>query len=426
MLDIKLVRENAAQVIKQLGRRGGEDFGLEAVISQDAQRRGMTTASEELLKTRNEMSRKIGEMKKTGGDTEALQAQVREMGDSIKGYEEKLREIEDKIRFSLLCVPNIPNDATPDGKSEADNVEIRRWGTPSELGFAPKSHVELGESLGVLDFPRAAKLSGARFSLYRGAGARLERALINFMLDLHINERGYTEILPPYMVTSETMTGTGQLPKFSQELFKLEGRDLWLIPTAEVPVTNMYAGEILDGEQLPIKMAAHTPCFRSEAGSYGKDTTGLIRQHQFNKVELVKIVKPEDSEAELESLTADAEEILKRLNLPYRVIALCAGDLGFSSARTYDLEVWIPSQGRYREISSCSNFTDYQARRMNLKFKRDKKAKAEFAHTLNGSGLAVGRTVVAIMENCQQADGSITIPEALRPYMGGMERIGKG
>jgi seryl-tRNA synthetase len=424
MLDIRLIRETPDAVKAVLSRRGGADYGIDSVISLDAGRRDIQRVNEDLLRQRNEMSKTIGELKKAGQDTQTLQAQMRSAGDVIKANETKLGELENDLRQRLLLMPNLPHPATPDGKSEADNVEIRGWGAIPAIP-SPKSHVELGEELGILDFKRAAKLSGARFALYRGAGALLERALINFMLDLHTRERGYTEVLPPFMVTSETMTGTGQLPKFAADLFKLEGADLWLIPTAEVPLTNIHAGEILENENLPVKTVAHTPCFRSEAGSYGKDTTGLIRQHQFNKVELVKLVRPEDSEAELESLTADAEEVLKRLGLAYRVLALCAADLGFSSARTYDLEAWIPSQNKYREISSCSMFTDFQARRMNLRFRRDKKAKPEFVHTINGSGLAVGRTVVAILENYQNPDGSVTIPSALRPYMGGLETIRK-
>lgn len=424
MLDIRLIRETPDAVKTALARRGGADYGIDAVISLDAERRDIQRRNEDLLRQRNEISKKIGELKKAGQDTGDIQSEMRSAGDVIKANETKLNELENDLRQRLLTTPNLPHPATPDGKSEEDNVEIRRWGAIPAMP-SPKSHVELGEELGILDFKRAAKLSGARFALYRGAGALLERALISFMLDLHTRERGYTEVLPPFMVTSETMTGTGQLPKFSADLFKLEGADLWLIPTAEVPLTNIHAGEILENENLPLKTVAHTPCFRSEAGSYGKDTTGLIRQHQFNKVELVKVVRPEESDAELESLTADAEEVLKRLGLSYRVMELCAGDLGFSSSRTYDLEVWIPSQNKYREISSCSTFTDFQARRMNLRFRRDRKAKPEFVHTLNGSGLAVGRTVVAILENFQNPDGSVTIPPPLRPYMGGLETIRK-
>lgn len=424
MLDIRLIRDTPDVVKALLSRRGGADYGIDAVISLDAQRRDIQRNNEELLRQRNEMSKKIGELKKAGQDTQTLQAQMRSAGDVIKVNETKLGELENELRQRLLVTPNLPHPATPDGKSEDDNVEIRSWGAIPTIP-SPKSHVEIGEELGILDFKRAAKLSGARFALYRGAGALLERALINFMLDLHTREHGYTEVLPPFMVTSETMTGTGQLPKFAADLFKIEGTDLWLIPTAEAPLTNIHAGEILENENLPLKAVAHTPCFRSEAGSYGKDTTGLIRQHQFNKVELVKLVRPEDSEAELESLTENAEEVLKRLGLAYRVVALCSADLGFSSARTYDLEAWVPSQNKYREISSCSMFTDFQARRMNLRFRRDKKAKPEFVHTINGSGLAVGRTVVAILENFQNPDGSVTIPPALRPYMGGLETIRK-
>jgi seryl-tRNA synthetase len=424
MLDIRLIRETPDTVKAVLSRRGGADYGIDAINGLDAERRDIQRGNEDLLRQRNEMSKKIGELKKSGQDTQALQAQVRSAGDVIKASEAKLGELENDLRQRLLVIPNLPDPAAPEGESEEDNVEIRRWGAIPAIP-SPKSHVELGEELGILDFKRAAKLSGARFALYRGAGALLERALISFMLDLHTRERGYTEVLPPFMVTSETMTGTGQLPKFAADLFKLEGADLWLIPTAEVPLTNIHAGEILENENLPLKTVAHTPCFRSEAGSYGKDTTGLIRQHQFNKVELVKLARPEDSGSELESLTADAEEVLKRLGLAYRVMELCSADLGFSSARTYDLEVWVPSQNKYREISSCSMFTDFQARRMNLRFRRDRNAKPEFVHTINGSGLAVGRTVVAILENFQNPDGSVTIPPSLRPYMGGLEIIRK-
>ena len=331
--------------------------------------------------------------------------------------------MERDIRSRLLCIPNLPDESVPDGSDESANVQIRIWGAPRSFSFTPKSHVELGEKLGILDFGRAVKLAGARFALYLGAGATMERGLVNFMVDTHTGKHGYTEVAPPYMVRSCVMTGTGQLPKFADDLFKIENSDHWLIPTAEAPVTNIHSGEILDEESLPASYVAYTPCFRAEAGSYGRDTVGLIRQHQFNKVELVKLVKPENSQEQLAKLTGHAERILQLLNIPYRVVILCGGDLGFSSAKTYDIEAWIPSQNRYREISSCSWFTDYQARRMNLRFRRGKKSKPEFVHTLNGSGLAVGRTVVAIMENYQNADGSIEVPPALRPYMGGLDVI---
>lgn len=420
MLDIRLIREDPERIERRLARRGGA-FGIGALVEMDGKRRTLARRVEALNRTRNEASKKIGLLKKAGGDTANPQAEVKRVGEELKELEGALKGAEEELSTLLLNIPNVPLDSVPEGADESANAEMRSWGVRPEFPFEPKSHAELGEALGILDFQRAAKLSGARFALYRGAGAQLERALINFMLDFHTRERGYTEILPPFMVNTRTMTGTGQLPKFADDLFRIEGADYWLIPTAEVPLTNIYSGEILDGDGLPVRMTAWTPCFRSEAGSYGKDTTGLIRQHQFNKVELVKIVKPEESEAELEGLTADAEEILRRLGLPHRVVALCAGDLGFSAAKTYDIEVWVPSQGRYREISSCSTFTDFQARRMNMRFRRAPGGKPEFPHTLNGSGLAVGRTVVAILENFQKEDGSVEVPGALRPYMGGLE-----
>lgn len=423
MLDIRLIREDPETVKRKLARRGGGAFGIGALVEMDGKRRALAREVEELNRTRNETSKKIGQLKKAGEDTAKMQAEVKKIGEELKEREGRLKGVEEELSTLLLNVPNIPLDSVPEGADESANVEIRSWGERPEFTFEPKPHSELGEALGILDFQRAAKLSGARFALYHDGGALLERALINFMLDFHTRERGYTEILPPFMVNTKTMTGTGQLPKFADDLFKIEGADYWLIPTAEAPLTNIYADEILSGDGLPMKMTAWTPCFRSEAGSYGKDTTGLIRQHQFNKVELVKITPPEESEAELESLTADAEEILRRLGLPYRVVTLCAGDLGFSAAKTYDIEVWVPSQGRYREISSCSTFTDFQARRMNMRFRRARGSRPEFPHTLNGSGLAVGRTLVAILENFQKEDGSVEIPGALRPYMGGLELL---
>jgi len=348
---------------------------------------------------------------------------MKEVSGRIKELDGELREVEESLEGLLLTVPNIPHAATPVGASEEENVEVRQWGTPGSFDFEVQDHVDIGAGLGILDFERASKLSGARFSLLKGAGARLERALINFMLDLHTTEHGYQETLPPFLVSRQTMTGTGQLPKFEDDLFHTEDVDLFLIPTAEVPVTNIHRDEILGADELPLCYTAFTPCFRKEAGSHGRDTRGLIRQHQFNKVELVKFVKPEDSDTELEKLLGNAETVLQKLGLPYRVVDLCTGDIGFSAARTFDIEVWLPAQNCYREISSCSTFTDFQARRANIRFRREPKAKPEFVHTLNGSGLAVGRTLVAILENFQQADGSVIIPEALRPYMGGMEKI---
>jgi seryl-tRNA synthetase len=348
---------------------------------------------------------------------------MREVSQKIKGMDEELKLVDEELNGFLLTVPNLPDPATPLGISESDNVLVRTWGEPGSYSFTPKPHWEIGEELGILDFECGAKLTGARFTVYRGAGARLERALINFMLDLHTGSHGYLEILPPFMVNSESMTATGQLPKFEEDLFKLKDSDFYLIPTAEVPVTNIHRGEILKKGDLPICYAAYTPCFRREAGSYGKDTRGLIRQHQFNKVELVKFTHPSESSAELEKLTQNAEKVLQLLQLPYRVMALCSGDIGFSASKTYDIEVWLPGQSCYREISSCSTFGDFQARRAGIRFREEEKSKPEFVHTINGSGLAVGRTLVAILENGQQADGSIVIPELLRPYMGGLERI---
>ncbi len=423
MLDIKQIRENPESIEAGLLKRGNVDYGIGKLIALDKERRDLLQMADDLKKLRNDASREIGAKKKAGENTDEAQARVKETGEKIKSHDDRIKEIDSEVRQILFNIPNVPDESVPEGADENANVEIRKFGEIPKFDFVPKPHHELGEALGILDFKRAAKLSGARFVLYKGAGALLERALINFMLDMHINEHGYTEVAPPYMVSAETMTGTGQLPKFADDLFKIEGRDLWLIPTAETPVTNIYAGEILNGDDLPLKMVAYTPCFRSEAGSYGRDTTGLIRQHQFNKVELVKITKPEDSINELEKLTSNAEEVLKRLQLPYRVVTLCSGDLGFSAAKTYDIEVWVPSQNTYREISSCSTFVDYQARRMGMRFRREAKGKPEFPHTINGSGLAVGRTVVAILENMQEADGSVRVPAALSPYMGGLDKI---
>ena len=428
MLDLRFVRENGEQVKASLARRGIK-LDLTEFLALDAKRRTAQQEIEILRRKRNEVSEEIGKLKKSGQPAEDKVAEMRAVGDSITALEAGIREQEDAQRNILLMIPNLPHATVPDGKDENDNVEVRRWSPqgeePPKFSFEPKPHWDLAEYLDIIDFDRAAKITGARFALYKGMGARLERALINFMLDLHTTEHGYREVLPPFMVNKTSMTATGQLPKFEEELFKVENGTYYLIPTAEVPVTNIHQDEVLPEESLPVRYTAWTPCFRREAGSYGKDTRGLIRQHQFNKVELVKFAKPETSYDELEKLTANAEEVLKRLGLAYRVIMLCSGDIGFSAAKTYDIEVWLPAQNKYREISSCSNFEDFQARRGNIRYKPKGGKKTELLHTLNGSGLAVGRTVVAILENYQQPDGSIMIPEVLRPYMGGAERIVK-
>ena len=426
MLDFKLVRENTEQVRAAIRRRGSE-LDLTEFLALDVKRRAAQQELETLRRKRNEVSEEIGRLKKAGKPAEDKVAEMRAEGEAITALENSGREAEEAQRNILLVIPNLPHASVPDGKNEDDNVEIRRWspqgGEPPKFSFEPKPHWDIAEYLDIIDFERAAKIAGARFALYKGMGARLERALINFMLDLHTTEHGYLEVLPPFMVNKKSMTATGQLPKFEEELFKVENGAYYLIPTAEVPVTNIHQDEILPEESLPVRYTACTPCFRREAGSYGKDTRGLIRQHQFNKVELVKFAKPEDSYDELEKLTGNAEEVLKRLGLAYRVIALCTGDLGFSAAKTYDIEVWLPSQNKYREISSCSNFEDFQARRGNIRYRPKGGKKTEFVHTLNGSGLAVGRTVVAILENFQQPDGTVIIPEALRKYLGGADRI---
>jgi seryl-tRNA synthetase len=424
MLDKNFVRENLDLVRSRLASRGG-DYQLEELIAADAEWKRVVLQTEELRRQRNEASERIGKMKKAGEDTSAQQSRVKEISSEIRSLEEKLRIFEERLNSLLHGIPNLPHASVPSGKDETANVEVRRWGVPPKFAFQPLDHVDLGTNLGILDLERAAKITGTRFSLLLGTGARLERALISFMLDVHTREHGYREALPPFVANSASLFGTGNLPKFAQDLFKLEGTDYYLIPTAEVPLTNIYRDEVLEGSSLPQKFAAYTPCFRSEAGAYGKDTRGLIRQHQFNKVELVKFTDPATSYDELESLTRDAESILQRLQLPYRVVALSTGDLGFSSAKTYDLEVWIPSQDCYREISSCSNFEAFQARRANIRF-RSADGKRHHVHTLNGSGLAIGRTWLAILENYQQEDGSVVVPEALRPYLGGMELIRKG
>ena len=422
MLELKFVRSKLGD-IKEMIKTRGYDLDISRFETLDQERRGKLSVLEELRHQRNRVSEDIAAMKKRGEDASNIIAEMKEVSSEIKEKEKELPGILEELNDLLMVIPNIPDESVPVGKDENDNPVIRTWGKIREVDFAPRPHWDIGEGLGVLDFECAAKLAGSRFALYRGAGAKLERALISFMLDIHTNEHDYTEILPPFMVNAASMVGTGQLPKFKEDLFKVEGWDLYLIPTAEVPVTNIHRDETLAGEDLPIYYVAYTPCFRSEAGSYGKDTRGLIRQHQFNKVEMVKFVRPEESYDELEKLTRNAEEILRRLELPYRVVSLCTGDLGFSAAKTYDLEVWLPGQDLYREISSCSNFTDFQARRAGIRFKRGDGKGTELVHTLNGSGLAVGRTLVAILENYLQGDGSVAIPEALKPYMGGMESI---
>ncbi len=422
MLEIKFVRQNLDLVQNAIAKRG-KVADIEGFKRYDENMRLILTEIEELRHQRNVVSEQIAALKKNGGDSNTLVFEMRNVSAKIKNLDSCLSEDEDKINKILLELPNIPNSSVPEGKDSSDNLAIKMVGRKPAFGFEPKNHWEIGEYLKIFDFDRASKITGARFPLYFGAGAKLERALINFMVDIHTTEHGYTEVLPPFIVNKQSMTSTGQLPKFAEDLFKLEGWDYYLIPTAEVPVTNIHQNEILDGEMLPILYTAYTPCFRSEAGSYGKDTKGLIRQHQFNKVELVKFSKPETSYDELEALLNNAETILKRLGLSYQVVCLCTGDLGFSAAKTYDIEVWMPAQGVYREISSCSNFENFQARRGNIRFKRKGKKGTEFVHTLNGSGLAVGRTVAAILENYQQEDGSVIIPENLKPYMGGLERI---
>jgi seryl-tRNA synthetase len=421
MLDLNFVRDNFALVEEKLRQRGMnpaealKDFG-----AIDTERRQAITQNETLQARRNRASEEIGKLKKAGQDASALLQETKDLREQIQEAEKRANEADSRLREILTAIPNLPHESVPVGKNADDNVEARRWGTPPQFDFKAKPHWELGEQLGVLDLETAAKISGARFAVYWDLGARLERALANFMLDLHTGEHGYMEVLPPYLVNSESMYGTGQLPKFAQDLFKVPHgeRDLWLIPTAEVPVTNLYRDEVIEGARLPISLTAYTPCFRSEAGSYGKDVRGIIRQHQFQKVELVKFARPETSYDELEKLTRNAEAVLQKLGLHYRVVSLCTADMGFSSAKTYDIEVWLPGQNLFREISSCSNFEAFQARRANIRFRPEGKNKTELVHTLNGSALAVGRTWVAIVENYQQADGSVRIPEALQPYMG--------
>lgn len=419
MLDLKMLRSNTEEVKAAMQNRG-EDFDIsqiDEVIALDEEKRGILVKVEELKARRNQESKKVPQLKKAGEDVTAIMEDMRKIGEEIKAYDDKVSEINEKINYIMLRIPNIPNDQVPEGGSDEDNLEIKRWGEPTKFDFEPKAHWDIGTGLDILDFERAGKITGSRFALYKDLGARLERSVINYFLNTH-TKNGYKELFVPFMVNRDSMTGTGQLPKFEEDAFKLKDQDYFLIPTAEVPVTNMYRDEVLRGDELPIKHVAYSACFRSEAGSAGRDTRGLIRQHQFNKVELVKFAKPEDSYKELDLLVQDAERVLQGLGLPYRIVRICKGDLGFTAALKYDIEVWMPSYNRYVEISSCSNFEDFQARRAGIRFKRDKKSKAEYVHTLNGSGLAVGRTLAAILENYQQSDGSVVVPEVLRPYMG--------
>ncbi len=425
MLDVKFIRDNAGLIREKLLQRGTE-FDLERLLKLDAERRRLLVDVEQWRRKKKLLSQQVRETRasEAGGDDAAgLMTRSREISIALKESEDRLQVIEDEVQNLLLLIPNTPHASVPVGRNPEENVEVRRWGTLRAFDYEPRPHWEIGEDLGILDLARAARLAGARFPLLKGEGALLERALINFMLDLHVREHGYTEVFPPLLVSGESMTATGQLPKFSQELFKTADDPYWLIPTAEVSVTNIHREEILESGTLPLSYVAYTPCFRREAGSYGKDTRGIIRQHQFNKVELVKFAEPAKSYEALEQLTADAEEILKQLGLPYRMVVLCTGDLGFAASKTYDLEVWFPSQTVYREVSSCSNFEDFQARRAGIRYRAGPGAKAQFVHTLNGSGLAIGRTWAAILENYQEADGSVTIPEVLRPYMRGLEKI---
>ena len=417
MLDLKFVRDNLALVEQALKNRNAS-VDLSEFIGLDKKRRELLVEVEALKSRRNTVSLEVSRLKKEKQNAEALIVEMRGVGDRISVLDAEVKAIEGKLTAILTYIPNVPHSSVPVGADEESNPEVRRWGEPRKFDAEPLAHWEIGEKLGILDFERGGKVSGARFTFYKGLGSRLERSLISFMIDLHTQEHGYTEFFPPFIVNKESMFGTGQLPKFAEDMFKLEGYDYYLIPTAEVPITNLHRGEILDGKDLPLYYTAYSACFRAEAGAAGRDTRGLIRQHQFNKVEMVKFTKPEESYDELEKLTLNAEKVLQRLELPYRTILLCTGDMGFSSAKTYDLEVWLPSANRYREISSCSNFEDFQARRAEIKFRREPKAKPEYVHTLNGSGVAIGRTVAAILENYQQEDGSVIVPDALRPYMG--------
>lgn len=419
MLDLKRIRTNPEEIKKALSNRG-EDFDasvIDELVSLDEERRKILVEVEALKSKRNQVSSEIPKLKKAGEDVATIMAEMKELGDEIKAFDVRVKEIDERIEFLMLRIPNIPNAQVPDGDTDEDNIEIKVWGEPTKFDFEPKAHWDLGTDLDILDFERGGKVAGSRFTVYKALGARLERSIINYFLDKHTLENGYTEVLPPYMVNRDSMTGTGQLPKFEEDAFKVENNGYFLIPTAEVPVTNMYRNEVLAGDQLPIKHAAYSACFRAEAGSAGRDTRGLVRQHQFNKVELVKFCKPEESYAELDKLVADAESVLQGLGLPYRIVRICKGDLGFTAALKYDIEVWMPSYNRYVEISSCSNFEDFQSRRANIKYRETPKDKPQFVHTLNGSGVAIGRTVAAILENYQQADGSVVVPEALKSYL---------
>lgn len=421
MLDIKRIRANPEEVIVALNKRRGS-FSIEKVVELDEKRRTLLVEVEEMKAEQNKVSKEVPRLKKEGKDVAEVFNQMKALSEKVKEIDVELKKIDDELKNYLLQIPNTPHESVVQGDSDADNIEVRKWGTPKEFNFEPKAHWDLGSDLNILDFERAAKITGARFSVFKGLGAKLERAIINFMLDLHTGEHGYTEMATPYMVNRDSMIGTGQLPKFEEDMFHIPSKDFFLVPTAEVPLTNMLRDEIVDSKELPIYYTAYTPCFRQEAGSAGRDTRGLIRNHQFDKVEMVKFALPEDSYDELESLTKNAEEVLKKLGIPYRVVMLSTGDLGFSSAKTYDIEVWMPSYNRYVEISSCSNFEDFQARRANLRYRRED-GKVEYLHTLNGSGLAVGRTFAAILENFQQQDGTIIIPEVLRKYFNGLEVI---
>ena len=424
MLDIKRIRNDLDNIKKAMARRGEKDFDLDLVLELDDQRKELLQEVEKMKNEQNIASKEIPNLKKEGKDTTEIMAKLKDLSDEIKVLDEKVKEVEAKMEYNLMRIPNVPNPNVPQGTTDDDNVEVRKWGEPTKFDFESKAHWDIGTDLEILDFETAAKITGSRFTLYKNLGARLERSLINFFLDTH-TDAGYSEVLPPFMANRDSFIGTGQLPKFEEDMFKLEGREYFLVPTAEVPVTNIHRNQIIEGETLPIRYCAYTPCFRSEAGSAGRDTRGLVRQHQFNKVELVHFVKPEDSYETLEKLTRDAEKVLQLLGLPYRVVKICTGDLGFTAAFKYDIEVWMPSYNRYVEISSCSNFEDFQARRAGVRFKRDKKSKAEYVHTLNGSGVAIGRALAAVLENYQQADGSVAIPEVLRGYMGGVEKITK-
>jgi seryl-tRNA synthetase len=424
MLDIRRIRKNPEEVIKALEKRHG-NFPIDKVLELDEKRRSLLAEVEDMKAKQNAVSKEVPKLKKEGKDVSELLGEMRTLSDRIKELDGEVKNIDEELRHNLLQIPNTPNESVVEGKSDEDNIEIRKWGEPRNFNFEPKAHWDIGTELNILDFETASKLTGARFTLFRNKGARLERAITNFMVDLHTTEHNFMEMATPFMVNRDSMVGTGQLPKFEEDMFHLPSKDYFLVPTAEVPLTNIHRDDILEEEMLPIYYTAYTPCFRQEAGSAGRDTRGLIRNHQFDKVELVKFALPEKSYEELETLTTSAEEVLKRLGLPYRVVMLSTGDLGFSSAKTYDLEVWMPSYGRYVEISSCSNFEDFQARRANIRFRRQESGKVEYVHTLNGSGLAVGRTLAAILENYQQEDGSVIIPEALVPYMGGIEKIDK-